>query len=189
MLVHGKLEAPPLCSPPSIENENGQVESPLPEVLPLGAALGAQVLHIDLSQKLFSKQLKVLQEAFAEHLVLVFRNQTLTPKEQVAFTEMWGAVEAHPLGSRADTHPDGVPKEVMVVQNDPARGVRAVQNDVWHSDLSCMERPPSASFLYALKVPHRWSDVFKKDIKCLAAFFQVRRHPVCKRSACMESAF
>ena len=48
----------------------------------------------------------------------------------------------------------------------------AFQNDVWHSDLSCMERPPSASFLYALKVPHRWSDVFKKDIKCLAAFFR-----------------
>ena len=56
---------------------------------------------------------------------------------------MWGAVEPHPLGSRADTHPDDVPKEVgcsfvsnedcplniqvLVVQNDPTRGVRAVQ--------------------------------------------------------------
>ena len=129
------------------------------------------------------------------------RNQTLTPKEQVAFTEQWGAVEAHPLGTRADTHPDGVPKEVGVQQyssnpwNCPGDGCSewpskrtesssgwhefgpthhliimpiananekwklAFQNDVWHSDLSCMERPPSASFLYALKVPHRWSDV------------------------------
>ena len=33
-----------------------------------------QVLHIDLSQKLGSNCLKVLQEAFAEHLVLVFRS-------------------------------------------------------------------------------------------------------------------
>ena len=33
-----------------------------------------QVLHIDLSKKLGSNCLKVLQEAFAEHLVLVFRS-------------------------------------------------------------------------------------------------------------------
>jgi len=162
IVANVKSDAPPLCSPPSlvwlVESENGQVEIPLPEVRPLGAALGAQVLDIDLSQKLSSSQLEILQKAFAEHLVLVFRNQTLTPKQQVAFTEMWGSVEPHPLGSRAGTHPDGVPKEVMVVQNDPTRGVRAVQNDVWHSDLSCMERPPSASFLYALKVPHRFGD-------------------------------
>jgi len=143
IVVNVKSDAPPLCSPPSLgKSENGQDEFPLAEVRPLGAALGAQVLDIDLSQKLSSRQLDILQKAFAEHLVLVFRNQTLTPKQQVAFTEMWGSVEPHPLGSRADTHPDGVPKE----------------NDVWHSDLSCMERPPSASFLYALKVPHRFGD-------------------------------
>ena len=74
MVVRGKLEAPPSCSPPSIGTsytvpysslnicvnpfkkiiieksaiwyllgENEQVETPLPDVLPLGGALGAQV--------------------------------------------------------------------------------------------------------------------------------------------------
>ena len=38
------------------------------------------------------------------------------------------------------------------------------QNDVWHSDLSCMEFPPSASFLYALKVPHRWCKYYQNLI-------------------------
>ena len=42
-----------------------------------------------------------------------FRNQTLTPEQQIAFSTLWGEVEPHPLGSRADTHPEGIPKEVM----------------------------------------------------------------------------
>ena len=44
-----------------------------------------------------------------------FRNQTLTPEQQIAFSTLWGEVEPHPLGSRADTHPEGIPKEVMVM--------------------------------------------------------------------------
>ena len=100
-----------------------------------------KVLNADLSQELSKDQLKILQTAFTEHLVLVFRqvnfigvifqaitsvtskpstgeilshcrNQTLTPAQQIAFTKLWGNVEPHPLGSRADTHPEGVPREV-----------------------------------------------------------------------------
>ena len=101
-----------------------------------------KVLNVDLSQELSKDQLKILETAFTEHLVLVFRqvkfhwsyfssqyfsdiqtkhtgeilshrrNQTLTPAQQIAFTKLWGNVEPHPLGSRADTHPEGVPKEV-----------------------------------------------------------------------------
>ena len=36
------------------ENENDQVESPLPEVLPLGAALGAQVASGIVAATLFT---------------------------------------------------------------------------------------------------------------------------------------
>ena len=87
-----------------------------------------KVLNADLSQELSKDQLKILQTAFTEHLVLVFRqvkfhwsyfsstsvtskpstgeilshrrNQTLTPAEQIAFTKLWGNVEPHPLGPR-----------------------------------------------------------------------------------------
>merc|ERR1712032_1263282 len=71
MVVYAKFEPSPSCLPPSfsLESENGQVEMPLPEVRPLGATLGAQVLHIDLSQKLSSSQQKILQEAFDQMTV------------------------------------------------------------------------------------------------------------------------
>jgi len=46
-------------------------------------------------------------------------------------------VEPHPLGSREEIHPAGVPREVLVAQNRLVDG-DSVRNDIWHTDLSCM---------------------------------------------------
>merc|ERR1712039_313611 len=69
-------------------------------------------------------------------------------------------VEPHPLGSRADSHPADIPHEVMVVQNTMSKQrTGTVRNDIWHTDLSCMERPVGLSMLRALEVPPPgWGD-------------------------------
>ena len=51
--------------------------TPAPQLRPLGAALGTEVLGIDLSKPLDAGIFAGIQAAFAEHPVLVFRDQNL----------------------------------------------------------------------------------------------------------------
>src|SRR3546814_1802564 len=79
--------------------------------------------------------------------------QKITPALQVAFTERFGPVEPHPLGSRRglDDHP-----QVMVLEN--RSGKRGPRNDFWHSDISFGEKPPLGSMLYAMEITEGRSD-------------------------------
>jgi len=124
----------------------------------LGPALGAEITGLDLSKPLDEATVTQIKQLIDEHLVLCFRGQSnLTPETQIAFTEHWGAVEPHPLGSRVELHPKGMPKEVMVSKN--TRDHTAVRNDIWHTDLSCMSEPVGYSVLHALEVPPPgWGD-------------------------------
>ena len=119
----------------------------------LCGALGAEVLGVDLSRSLDDDTGRVIVDAFHEHIVLVFHDQSLTAEAQIAFTERFGAVEPHPLKTRASV--EGHP-EVLTLQNRPGRP--GARNDYWHSDISHAERPPAASFLYALEVPQGRGD-------------------------------
>ena len=70
------------------------------EVRRLGAALGAEILGVDLSRPPGAETVDLIRSAFLEHIVLTVRDQSLPPTAQVAFTEHFGAVEPHPLGRR-----------------------------------------------------------------------------------------
>ena len=114
----------------------------------LCGALGAEVSGVDLSKKLSNEAARGIVDAIHEHLVLVFRGQSLAPAAQIAFTRLFGEPYEHPLRTRANV--DGFP-EVLIIETRPGRiGAR---NDYWHSDISHQECPPSASILHALEVP------------------------------------
>ncbi len=112
---------------------------------PLSGALGVEVEGVDLSAPLSNSAFAALRQAFLDHIVLLFRDQDLTPAQQVAFTARFGPVEAHPLASRrgVDGHP-----EILVLENRP--GQPGARNDFWHSDISFAERPPLGSVLRAI---------------------------------------
>ena len=112
----------------------------------LGGALGAEVAGAGLA-RLSRNEFARIRRAFLDHLVLVFRGQKITPLQQVAFTERFGPVEPHPLGSRPghEEHP-----AVLVLENRP--GKPGARNDFWHSDITFGEEPPLASVLHALTV-------------------------------------
>lgn len=122
-------------------------------VRPLAQLLAAEIAGIDLRQPLDESLLGEVRRAFADHLVLVFRGQDLTPGQQVAFTRYFGPVEPHPLGSRrtADGH-----SEVLVFENKP--GTPGARNDFWHSDISFAEQPPASSLLHARRVTEGYGD-------------------------------
>jgi taurine dioxygenase len=118
------------------------------EATRLTGALGAEVSGVDLSQELDAASAEAVRGAFHEHIVLVFRHQSVAPAVQVAFTELFGPAVPHPLKSRP-----GLAEfpQVMVLENRPGRP--GARNDFWHSDISHEERPPAASILHALEIP------------------------------------
>lgn len=122
-------------------------------VISTSGALGAEITGVDLSQPLDDETFSEIEQAFYDNLVLVFRDQTISPADQVRFTHLFGPTEEHPLGSRRglDDHP-----QVMVLENRP--GKLGPRNDFWHSDISFGEVPPALSMLHAIDVTEGYAD-------------------------------
>ncbi len=116
-------------------------------VRPQAGTLGAEIIGVDLSKPLKDVVFAEIEQAFHEHLVIVLRNQTIEPGDLVAFTERFGAVEPHPLGSRRGLESQ---PEVMILENKP--GKLGPRNDFWHSDISFGDQPPLGSILYSIKI-------------------------------------
>ncbi len=118
------------------------------EIRKLTPHIGAEVLGAKIGPDLSDDDFAVIKQAYLDHLVLVFRDQSITPVEQIAYTERFGAVGPHPLRARAG-HPEY--ENLLVLENNAQR--RGARNDFWHSDITCVRRPPSATFLHAITVP------------------------------------
>ena len=108
---------------------------------------GAEVHGIDLSQPLGAEVVDVLSNALAEHCVLFFRNQSMTPAQQKALGRHFGELHIHPAWPRlVDGHP-----EVMEIYAD--ENTRRIAGEDWHSDVSCDREPPLGTILQMLEVP------------------------------------
>ncbi len=106
---------------------------------PLGAVVdGVDVRHVD------DDTFAAIQAAFAEHHVLAFPGQSLTPIEQKDFAARWGPLQRHPYNGTSE-HP-----EVMRLEN---RGKAKDPNEHWHSDMSYEPVPPKLTMLHALEAP------------------------------------
>ena len=118
------------------------------EVTRFAAPLGGVVHGVDV-RDLDGAQFAAIKAAFAEHLVLAFPGQDLTPAEQIAFAARWGELQRHPYYG-SDEHP-----ELMRLEN---HGKRKNPNEHWHSDMSYEQRPPKITMLYALEAPELGGD-------------------------------
>ncbi|MDX1650342.1 MAG: TauD/TfdA family dioxygenase [Myxococcota bacterium] len=115
----------------------------------LSGALGAEIRGVDLAEVtdgLFAR----IHRAFLAHHVLVFRDQKLTPEQQIAFGSRFGTLHVHPIVPHLPGHPP-----ILPIVN---RGKRRTITEVWHSDVTFEARPPMASLLYALELPEAGGD-------------------------------
>jgi len=128
------------------------------EIRPLSDALGAEVVGLDLSRPLDDTTFAKVHQAHLDHLVLVFRDQRLTPAQQIAFSRRFGPLDAHP--SQGSAHLPDHP-EILVVstkrQNGKDVGIRNA-GPMWHSDLAYRDKPALGSMLYALELPDSGGD-------------------------------
>jgi len=121
----------------------------------IGKHLGAEIAGVDLSGPMDDNTFAQISSAFFDNEVVVFRNQKITPEQQIAFTRRFGVLEQH---VRKEHRLNGYP-EILIVSNvldgqGKAIGVEDAGR-FWHSDLSYKQFPSLLSALYALEVPVR----------------------------------
>src|ERR1700761_3955667 len=123
------------------------------EIIPTGAALGAEISGIDLAQPVDDTTFAAIERAYNDHGVIFFRDQRITPAQQVAFTRRFGEIEFNIFGERWSV--PGSPEIVVVsnvTENGQPIGIRRAGEN-WHSDMCYAARPPRGTMLYALEIP------------------------------------
>lgn len=127
------------------------------EIRPFDAALGAEVVGLDLNQPLSSADFQRIHRAHLDHHVVVFRDQRITPAQQVAFSRRFGPLQIHVLHQfQLANHP-----EILIVSNVVENGKPIGLGDAghfWHSDLSYKEKPSLGSLLHAIELPAQGGD-------------------------------
>jgi taurine dioxygenase len=108
--------------------------------------LGVEVRGVDLREPLSEPVVAAILKALSEHLVLVFREQILTPAQQISFMGR--------LGHLAPSSPviPGISREhhqVKAVDGRQSEG----RVSYWHSDITYMLEPPSTTALFARVLP------------------------------------
>ena len=124
---------------------------PCVEVEPYTPYIGAVIHGLDLSKPLSMEVQCALQQTLAQYEVIFFRDQPLTPAQQVAFTRIFGQVnEVKAFFPRVHSQP-----EIEVVESTPERP--GASNN-WHADITWQANPPIGTSLSAQVIPARGGD-------------------------------
>jgi taurine dioxygenase len=119
-------------------------------IRPVTPTIGAEIHGIDLREPLSIEQVAEVEQALLDHLVLFFRDQNITPRQQVAFARQFGELDAPPIRPKHGSDP-----EVFVLDQLSPKGEGA---DNWHSDNTFMVEPPLGSILKAVQLPASGGD-------------------------------
>jgi taurine dioxygenase len=122
------------------------------EIRPLSKHVGAEIGGVDASRPLSDDVFKTIDDAYNHYSVLVFRDQRLTPEQQIAFSRQFGELEISP---RTQFALSGYP-EILVLSNIIVDGKPIGNADAgrtWHTDMSYTKTPPRGSLLYAREIP------------------------------------
>ena len=117
----------------------------------VAGALGAEITGVDLAQPLPDDTIAAIRQALVEHQVIFFRDQDLTPAQQVVFGRRFGPLNIHPYVAGMADHP-----EVMEIVKEPSDRINF--GGGWHSDMSFLETPAIGSILYAVELPEWGGD-------------------------------
>lgn len=116
------------------------------EVRPISGALGAEITGVDVSQDLSDDVVDEIRQAWLDHVVVFFRDQVLTPAQQVALAKRFGEPVEYPFVGGLKDFPLITP-----VIKEPDETINF--GGLWHTDTIYQQRPPMATLLYALETP------------------------------------
>tara|TARA_A100001015_G_scaffold120913_1_gene134066 strand:- start:3502 stop:4326 length:825 start_codon:yes stop_codon:yes gene_type:complete len=113
---------------------------------PISPALGAVIYDIDLSQPLSDSDYNELHALWLQYAVIVVRDQTLGPQQQLDFAKKIGEPQPYPLLKGLD----GFEMITPVLKREDEK---VNFGGLWHSDTTYQDKPPKATLLYARELP------------------------------------
>ena len=160
-------------------NDEQRVASNGFEIVPCDAALGAEIRGVDL-KRLDDSTFAALHRAWLDHVLLVFRGQSLVAEDIVTLVRRFGTpvtsskLHQRSLDERTSSAALNLPPEITVVSNvrdgGKAIGILGDGEVVWHSDFSFKERPTAARMLIGMEVPPRERGGNTVFLNCYAAY-------------------
>jgi len=116
------------------------------EVQPVAGSLGAEIRGVNVAAAPGDEVIAEIRQAFQDHLVIFFRDQKLTPHEQLGFARRFGEPMEYPQLK-------GLPECPLITPVLKLEHERVNFGGVWHSDTTYLTQPPMASMLYAVEIP------------------------------------
>jgi taurine dioxygenase len=118
--------------------------------------VGAMVSEVDV-RELDDAAATHLANAWAEHGVLFFRDQDLTPDDHITFAERFAKIDVNKFFKAVDTHP----KIATVLKEADQEGNIG---GAWHTDHTYDQIPARGSILLAREVPPTGGDTRFADV-------------------------
>ena len=144
------------------------------QITPLPNDFAAEVRGLDAS-RVDDAAFDALYSAWLHYPILRLRRQRLDDAQLQAFSKRFGLLEYAPMGRISNAERDKLPNPFVttisnIVENGRPIGGLGNAEATWHTDMSYIEDPPTASILYAVETPEEGGDThFCNMIAALAA--------------------
>ena len=116
------------------------------EVNPIAGALGAEIAGVDLAEALDEALIGALRQALLSYHVIFFRDQDMTPADQIRFSRYFGELDIYPFVRGLEDYP-----EIIEVKKTEAETVNF--GGLWHTDTPYLATPSLGSILVARELP------------------------------------
>jgi taurine dioxygenase len=127
----------------------------MPQVVPNKAALGARIEGLDRSAANQPAVAALLNQALAEHLLVVIPGDPMTPEQTREFSTAFGQPQRQLLRyKRSGAVPD-VSVMVSTLMADGTTDKTAIRAEDWHTDDSYFAVPAKATLLHGIEIPSR----------------------------------
>jgi taurine dioxygenase len=111
----------------------------------LSGALGAEIEGIDLKDSSVDN-FNLINKLLLEHKVLFFRDQNITPVQQISLAKHFGPLERHVYVKPRENYP-----EIIRIIKGPNE--KHQWGETWHTDVSYNVKPTKVIILRSVKIP------------------------------------
>jgi taurine dioxygenase len=119
----------------------------------LSDALGCEILGAQISAHMSDAEFNTIEDALHEHLVVIVRDQKVSPGAFVAFAKRFGRPEPHVI----DQFHHKADRNILILsnrKNEKGEPIGLADGGTYfHSDYSYLDVPARCTLLYALEIP------------------------------------
>lgn len=112
-------------------------------IKPLTTSIGAEIIGADVTAP---NQFETIYNAFRDHAVIVIRDQSITPEDQINFARRFNQININRFFAKVEGF-----DEIALVLKEPDQ--KKAIGEHWHTDHSYDTEPAMCSMLHAIETP------------------------------------